>query len=197
MIYIHTFCISVLLAVSFTACSSDGKTPVAARAMKTRTVEVSGDYSMDIPQHMKKTTILNEEASLQYLNVYKEMYVIVIDESKENFRDSFERLGEYDTTLSMVQNYRNVQTQLMAEHCTIMERSRPESMHINGLDAEMLTVEARVNGIDVSHLLTFVEGTDNVYFIMAWTMKSKKERYMKDFRTMAKSFKLLERQNAH
>jgi hypothetical protein len=44
-----------------------------------------GDYSLGIPTYMTKATTLNDEASLQFQNLFKETYVIVIDENKEKF----------------------------------------------------------------------------------------------------------------
>src|SRR5690606_23595679 len=41
------------------------------------------DYSVDIPTSLSKTENLNQEASLQYQNLLKELYIIVIDESKK------------------------------------------------------------------------------------------------------------------
>jgi len=169
----------------------------ATAVAKTRRVVINGDYSMDIPDHMKERKGLNDEASLQYCNIFKGTYVIVIDESKQTFIDAFKGVDEYDTTLSVAQNYRDVQIQLISEQFSNIERSTSKSLQINGLNAEMLTMDARVEGTDVSYVLTFIEGTDNVYFIMAWTLKNRKEKYLGVLRDMAQTFKLIEKPVAH
>lgn len=196
----YTICISMLLSLSLTACSSDRKVSEetnTATVTKTRKVVINGDYSIDIPDHMKERKGLNDDASLQFCNIFKGMYVIVIDESKDTFIDTFKGIDEYDTTRSVAQNYRDVQLQLMTEHYSNVEQSTSKSLRIDGLDAEMLTMDARVDGTDISYLLTFIEGTDNVYCIMAWTLKNKKEKHIGAFSEMAKTFRLVDEPVVH
>lgn len=158
------------------------------------TVVVNERYQMDIPRFMKSTTGLNDEASLQYQNLFQEAYTIVIDEPKDEFVDLFKELDSYDENLSLIENYRDIQLQLFNERMRVNTQSSPRSMNINGLDAEQVEMDAHVDGVDeeISYFLTFVEGPENVYMIMAWTLKSKKEEHAKTYGLMAESFRLMD-----
>ena len=69
---------------------------------------------------------------------------------------------------------------------------RPLTIH--GLNAESVEIDGHVEGVDeeIAYFLTFVEGTENIYMIMAWTLKSKKEEHQKTFETIAQSFELID-----
>ena len=156
-------------------------------------VEVNGEYRLSLPKYMKKTDNLNEEASLQYQNIFKETYTIVIDEAKNDFVEMFTELEEYDEGISVIKNYRNVQRQLFSESMYVDKESSPVALEINGMEAEMVDIDGRVDGIDedISYFLTFVEGKEKVYMIMSWTMTSRKDTYESTFDGIAKSFELI------
>jgi bifunctional DNA-binding transcriptional regulator/antitoxin component of YhaV-PrlF toxin-antitoxin module len=158
------------------------------------TVTINDDYQVSIPKFMRAATGLNDQASLQYQNIFKETYVIVIDEPKSGFVDVLKDMGQYDEDQSLVQNYREVQLQLLASTMNFNHQSEPKSLKINGLDAEMVEIDARVDGIKegISYVLTFFDGTDNAYMMMAWTLQDQKDEHKKTFETIAKSFQLVD-----
>lgn len=185
-----------LVGVSFTSCI-DFKTKKSSSEPKPEdfnTIAVKDQYQIDIPRFMKSTTGLNDEASLQYQNIYKEAYTIIIDEPKDEFVDIFKELGNYDDNLSLLENYRDIQLQFFNERMQVNTQSSPKSMKINALDAEQVEIDAHVEGVDeeISYFLTFLEGTDNVYMVMCWTLKSKKEEHAKTYGMMAESFALMD-----
>ncbi|MCB0371683.1 MAG: hypothetical protein KDD31_01600 [Muricauda sp.] len=158
------------------------------------TVTINDDYQVSIPKFMRAATGLNDQASLQYQNIFKETYVIVIDEPKSGFVDVLKDMGQYDEDQSLVQNYREVQLQLLASTMNFDHQSEPEPLEINGLDAEMVEIDAHVEGIKegISYVLTFFDGTDNAYMMMAWTLQDQKDEHKKTFETIAKSFQLVD-----
>ncbi|MHA7830711.1 MAG: hypothetical protein ACX93O_06405 [Flagellimonas sp.] len=158
------------------------------------TVSIDGNYRLDLPNFMTGTTGLNEEASLQYQSLLKEAYLLVIDEPKADFEEVYRVLEQYDDELSVLQNYRDARLQILSRTTEINNKSEPQSLRINGLDAETVELDAIVNGMDneIAYFLTFVEGEDNVYMIMAWTLKDKKIEHKKTFKTIAESFELID-----
>jgi len=72
-------------------------------------IVINSQYMVRIPKYMKKSNSLNDDASLQYLNTFKETCVIIIDESKEDIISTFKELGEYNDSLSVVKNYTEIQ----------------------------------------------------------------------------------------
>ncbi len=154
-------------------------------------VTVSNEYTVKMPDYMKKAESLNDEASLQYQNVFKETYVIVIDEPKQEFIDTFVELAEYDSTKSPVENYQIVQMKNLQEGIDISQQDGPKTLKIHGLDAIQLQLDGKIEDVDeeIAYFLTFVEGKEKLYMMMAWTLKTRKEKYSKTFETIAKSFR--------
>jgi hypothetical protein len=160
-------------------------------AVETR--EVNGLYSMDIPTILNSTTDLNDEASLQYNNLYNEKYIIVIDEDKQEFVDAFILIDEYDKSISVVDNYANVQLAFMDESVTVSEESSLKSMKINGMDARVKAMDGMILGVheEVSYWIGYVEGAETMYTIQAMTLKSRKSSFEKEANDMINSLKEL------
>lgn len=158
------------------------------------TVSIGDEYRIDIPKFMTGTTGLNEEASLQFQSLRNEAYLIIIDEPKSVFEEVYKDLEQYDDGLSVLQNYRDARLQILSRTTKINDKSKSQSLRINGLDAESVELDAIVNGMDneISYLLTFVEGKDKIYMMMAWTLKDKKMEHKKTFKAISESFELID-----
>jgi hypothetical protein len=155
---------------------------------------LDGDFSLSIPAYMTKATTLNDDASLQYQNMFKEVYVIVIGEDKQEFINTFKKLDNYDTTRSPVSNYADVQVQATSANMNVISKTDIVRSKINGMRAAATEMDASVEGVStpITYFLTFFEGKEKMYMIMAWTFQSKKDTYRNTFDKMAKSFKLLQ-----
>lgn len=154
----------------------------------------ANDYSIGIPTYMTKTASLNDAASLQFQNIFKETYVIVIDESKEEFIKVYEELETYDSTQSVVSNYGNTQIQLITSKLEVVTAKKElKKLKINGLNAATTEIDGKVEGVEfpISYFLTFIEGNKKLYMMMAWTMQKKKDTYRSTFNQIARSFKKL------
>lgn len=156
-------------------------------------VSIDGEYKIDVPRFMTGTTGLNEEASLQFQSLIKDAYLLVIDEPKSGFEQVYRDLGQYDDELSIIQNYRDARLQILSRSTHINQKSKTQSTKINGLNAEMLEIDCSIEGVpqEISYFLTFVEGDEKVYMIMAWTVENKKEELKKTFKKIAESFHLI------
>ena len=154
----------------------------------------SGGYKITIPKHMTTSTELNDDASLQYQNIYKELYIIVIDEPKTDFIKTFSdpEINEYDDNLTPEKNYRIVQMKSMKEKMTLRAEPSIKKTTINGLDAEIVDFTGNVEGVesDIFYKIAFVEGTKNLYMIMTWTLDSDKNKNNEEMESMINSFKL-------
>ncbi len=186
----------LLIALSSTSCYQlirDDKAEELSDKDDFKFVKVSDKYGMRIPKYMSQSRELNDEASLQYQNMFKETYVIVIDESKEEFIDVMKSIGEYDDSLTIVQNYREIQVGLISDMMNVKEISETQTTKISGMDAESVIIDGTVDGVlyGISYFLTFVESENDMYMIMAWTLSNKKKKYEPTFQTMSSSFKLL------
>ncbi|WP_421802504.1 hypothetical protein [Flagellimonas sp.] len=192
-------CLFVIISVIFfpiTSCiDSKNKKDDSSLGPETfYTVSINQDYKLSIPKFMTGTTGLNEEASLQYQSLLKEAYLLVIDEPKAGFEEVYRDLNQYDDDLSIMQNYRDARIKILSRTTEINRKTKPEFLKINGLDAETMELDANIEGVanEISYFLTFIEGDDRVYMIMAWTLKNKKIEHKKTFKTIAESFELVD-----
>ncbi len=158
-----------------------------------KAITINEEYEVKLPKYMKEAQNLNDEASLQYQNIFKETYFVVIDEPKEEFKEVFLDIGEYDESLPLIKNYKNAQLEFFKESLTTYEFINESSKKINGKDAEVVAFDGKVQGViyDISYLFTFVEGDDKVYMLMGWTLKNKRDKYQETFEYISDSFTVL------
>jgi hypothetical protein len=156
-------------------------------------VKINDEYSVKLPDYMKKAESLNDEASLQFQNTFKETYIIVIDEPKEEFITTFIELDQYDSSLSAVENYKLIQMKNLEEAMTRNFVSEPKKLKIHGLDAIQVQMDGNIEAVpnEIAYFLTFIEGRDKLYMMMAWTLRERKEKYSNTFESISKSFRQL------
>lgn len=159
---------------------------------KFKLVKIQDLYQVALPDYMSVSKDLSEEASLQYQNLFKELYVVVLDEPWREFKETFESLGLYDDTLGVLDNYTNVQYESITEELTITSDVIRKSAKINGLPARIIQFDATVEDIDVpiTYYYTFFQGPENVYLMLSWTLQTRREAYQSILEKMARSFKV-------
>lgn len=192
--------VAILAMTSFTisGCSSKPKTEEDRNTMQPddsfQEVKINGLYSMKLPDYLTEGNDLNDEASLQYQNIYKEVYVIVIDEPKQDFIDVFMELGDYDSTKSACDNYAEAQMESIEGNMeTVTSKSTLRKTKLNGAEARVADVAGTQAGIDdpMGFTVAFVEGKETLYMIMTWTFEKDKAKYQDDMDMMVNSFKEL------
>lgn len=156
------------------------------------TITIAEKYSMKLPSSLSKSEDLNENASLQYQNVFKELYTIVVDETKE----SVDPILASDTTASTnLDKYTQLLKTNFEKTLTNFKCSEIEKSLINGLDAQTYSITGTIDNIDVYYDVAFVEGKENYYQILVWTKLNQKEEYSKTIKEMIASFKELKNKN--
>lgn len=184
----------VALNASFTSTEVGKLKSKEASDVKYKVKKINGLYSMKIPDFMTETTELQPDASLQYNNLFKEKYITVLDESKEDV-EAFQRdYGVGDDLMSALGNYTDMRLQyLMESGIGIKDQTKLKASMINGHKALSTMIDATVPGIDedITYYFTYVEGTDHFYMISAWTLLSRKDTYTAEVKVMAESFKEL------
>jgi hypothetical protein len=156
-------------------------------------VKIDSAYVLSIPDFMAATTELNEEASLQYMDAKSEAYVIVIDEPKQDFVNAFVATGQYNDSLTVIDNYSQIQLALIKEKMTESAINDPKSLKINGLDAIQLELTGKMAEVkfEIAYHITFVESPKNMYMIMSWTLKDYEKKFKPVYEKIASSFRLL------
>ncbi|WP_369994716.1 hypothetical protein [Winogradskyella sp.] len=156
-----------------------------------QTINIDSLYSLSLPDYMKFYENLHPEASLKYANIYKEAYTIVIHENKEEFIDTFKAFDEYDIDLSPVENYALVQKRSFKETLTDFKYQDYGLIEINGQPARQIKMFGTVDGLNASYVVAFVEGKDNMYMILNWTVGRRYENLENTFEYINGTFELL------
>lgn len=192
--------VAVLALSTFatSGCSSKPKTPEERNEVKPddsfKEIKINKLYSISLPDYLTVGDDLNDEASLQYQNIYKEVYVIVIDEPKQEFIDVFKELGEYDEAKPACDNYASAQMESIEGNMeTVTTKSSLRKTKIGGCDARISDVAGTQAGITdaMGFTVAFVEGKETLYMIMTWTFEKDKSKYQDDMDMMINSFKEL------
>lgn len=176
---INLFFISIILFVSCQPTETE------------QTITIESKYSLTIPSFLTKVNNLNEDASLQYQHAWKEFYVITIDESKEELNKALKENNLTEVYSNDIKGYSNLLLDVFSESMTISSKSEIKDTLINGLSARTVQIAGRTEGINAYFSLGFIEGENNYYQIMAWTLADTKYQYDSEITKLIYSFKEL------
>ncbi|MCI2228435.1 hypothetical protein MC378_04590 [Polaribacter sp. MSW13] len=181
--------------LSFSSCkkiiesaSSVGKDNINVEDLKA--VHVNNEYSLSVPDYMTELKSLHDEASFEYANIFKETYTVVLDESKQEFIDTFKEIEMYNDSISALDNYTNIQLQSFQENITDL-KVKPLDNKIKNLDSKQYEFHGKVDDLEIAYLIGFIEGKDKMFMIMSWTMDNRYNKYKDTFKLIQGSFKFL------
>lgn len=160
----------------------------------TQVVNVDGRYQMTLPKYLSPDSSLNREASLQFANIFKEVYIIVIDESREMFLDMYWDSIGFDSTKSALENYSNSQmSSIHANMKTVTYESEFRILQTQSGKSLVKDISGFQDGIEdeMGFTVAFIEGKFNLYMVMTWTFAKTKKTYQRDMDNMIISFKEL------
>jgi len=136
------------------------------------TKKVEGKYTIDLPSYLDETKDLNKAASLQYKNDFKEFYVLVFDESTQDFHKALSDGGlDYEPNLN---GYSEILATDIAKSSGLSVAPKMQNRTINNLDARILQFDGRVNDVDVFWKIAYLKGKNRYYQILTWTLSTKK-----------------------
>lgn len=145
-------------AVFFISCNSKVEPP--------KEITVKNLYSIEVSSTLAEINDLQPEASLQYGNKFKELYLVALDEDKNTFNQTVEATGKEgdfasyeEEVLSFYKDAKNYE--LLGD----------KAIQINGLDAKILDVKANVKGIDIYYKIGIINGASHYYRIISWTLE--------------------------
>ncbi|MDH5381546.1 MAG: hypothetical protein OEW75_11870 [Cyclobacteriaceae bacterium] len=148
-------------------------------------------YSLDIPSFLSKSEDLNDDASLQYQNVFKEFYIIVIEETQEEFHNLVVENEMEDIYSADFEGYTQAVVDILREDIDIYDETTVLDTIINGLSSKKIEISGKSEDVEVYYNYTLVQGKDNYYQILTWTLLGNKEDYVKDMNRMTNSFREL------
>ncbi|GAB1372059.1 hypothetical protein MASR1M45_21210 [Candidatus Kapaibacterium sp.] len=139
-------------------------------------------FTLDIPAYMTKTFNLNDVASLQYHNIHKEAYTIVIEDNKEHLEFLGIKFVDADDFLkNFIESY-----MVDAENRKTKSLSSFEENSNKHAQLEMTWDQ---EGNRFYMLVTVVESKTHFYKILCWTLDEYKDSLKPDFLKIAKSLK--------
>jgi len=154
-----------------------------------KVISVDDKYTMAVPEYMTELKSLNDDASFEYANIYKETYTIVIDENKQDFINAFKEIEIYNDSLSPLDNYSDYQIKSTKESMDNGEYKKLNTK-IRNLSSNQYEISGKTEGIDVNYLVSFIESDEDVYMIMSWTLKNRYKKYKNTFKLIQNSFKI-------
>lgn len=154
-----------------------------------KTVTVENRYSVSIPSFLTEVHNLNEDASLQYQHAWKEFYVIVIDESKEEMEKALTVNNLTGSYSNDVDGYANLLLKGFEQAISVSSKSDLVDTLVNGMPAKLITISGRAEGINAYYALAFIEGKKHYYQIMTWTLDSKEYEYKENMNRILYSLK--------
>ena len=191
---------SLLFLISFFAISSCNFSSIkekmngnAIKSTKFKPVSSKSSFTMMIPNYMDSVSKLHNEAALQYANIFKELYLIVIEEDIATLESSIEDglLEDYfSDSLPLLKNY----TAFMLKG---MKESDDFTIHdslttsINNVVATKCSVSATVDNIKIFYKVAAVKSKEKIYQVFSWTTVSNKEKYGQVLDSMINSFRVL------
>jgi len=148
------------------------------------------DFSMVIPDYMVSTTTLDADRPLQYMNAVKEQYIVASYELVSDVEPSIKALNYDGKTL--LDQYVTYNKEVIEEGVKISKQDPIKKMTIDGMQAQLLQFDGTVEGISegISYYTVFIQSKDKLYFIMTWTLESRKDDFKEVADKMIKSFHL-------
>jgi hypothetical protein len=140
-------------------------------------VSSDGEYQIQVPTGWKQITNLHEKAGLQAADHLREMYVIVLSESKSDFEEM------------SLDKHSQITIRKLIERVTSSETSGPTALVINGNPAVQYVVSGTIDNIKITYLHTTVETAKSFNQILAWTLRSRFDQNRAELQNVIQSFK--------
>jgi hypothetical protein len=153
-----------------------------------REVKIKDLYSVQLPTYLVPSkTLLNDDASLQYSDSMRNMYVIVIDEIRSN-------LTVNNKAITLVEFF-DTSTSNIVGSLTQVQSSNPEQVKVNGLDAYKVTIVGRHDQLTMVYKCYIIESMSHFYQVYCWTVADLLPNNEKDMDVVLNSFKELPAKN--
>ncbi|MCH4896873.1 hypothetical protein E0494_09190 [Marinilabiliaceae bacterium JC040] len=158
---------------------------------KPKVIKVKEKYSITIPYNFTQSNNINSEASLQYTDARKDFFVIVIDESQEEFKKALVDNNLIEQYPNNLEGYAGLLLLSMKQNFKYGKISEMKDIKINNMNAKIAEVNEKVSGFDIYYNIALVKGKKTFYQILTWTRSKRKIECKKEMDMMINSFKEL------
>ena len=136
-----------------------------------------GLIELRVPDNWSSRTDLNDDAIFQMANLRREEYMIVID-------DTFSDVGD----ISLAE-YASLQNDSLSNSGANLRLVSNSEIQVNGQTALQYQMQANVENNDIDYMIVYLEGKERYYFVMMWTLSSKKNKAWSVFNSVIRTFK--------
>jgi hypothetical protein len=119
------------------------------------------EIQVNLPSNWSKTTGLNDKAELEVSNPGKQMYLIILTESKEDFKKAGQNIN--------LQEHSKLTREILGKSITDAQENGPKSLTINGNNALQYEIFGVNSNLKIAYLHTTVETANNYHQIIAYT----------------------------
>lgn len=158
----------------------------SCESKEVKTITIKNKYSVELPEFLSKSQGLHDNASLQYQNVFKEFYIVVIDEPKKEFAEIASTTEDFSPDLN---GYHQILKSGLEEGIQKIDITPTKDIQINGLKAKTFSLTGELSEIPIYYNVAYIEGKDTFYQIVTWTLKSSKQKYQEPMEKIISSFK--------
>lgn len=161
--------------------------------LKMKNVVIENRYAIDVLSNMTVSTELNEDASLQYQNIFNELYIIVIDESKESIDNAIKKNGLEDIYSLDLEGYAKLILDDYEDNEDVGQIQNLKDTTINGLEAKLYQFDAKIEKYDVFYKIAMIKGVSRYYQVLTWTLKENETNFKNKMTNMILSFKEIQK----
>lgn len=145
---------------------------------------------MKVPGYLKKGTELHEEAVVQYQNIVKEFYFIVIQESAGVFHSTVQESElESDYPLNIDGYARLVGDRFSDNVDEMFKKTDLKPIVVDGKEGRYFEANAKVGDVNVHYHYGFIQGDTTYYQVLSWTLMNKESKYNDTMLGILQSFK--------
>jgi hypothetical protein len=159
---------------------------------KTEKIIANNKFSINLPDYLEETKDLNKDATLQYLNPVREVYVMVIEDDKKELHDVLIENELQEIFPANVEGFARLTGSAEEDAFLIIDDwENMRDTTINNLPAIVFENSRKIDGVSIYYYLAFVEGKDTYYQILTWTLAYREKLYKNTFQEIIYSFKEL------
>lgn len=190
---------TTILAIAVSSCTSSNDMKELERSLKEleeKSEEItyveqsndSVDFYMILPEYLAATTGLEEGQPYQYMNAVKEQYLVASYEAIAELKPLLNVLNYEGETF--LDKYVSFKKEIINEGVTISKQEPVKKTTINGMQARTMQFDGTVEGIiqPISYYVALIEGKENIYFVILWTLESRKDEFKDVADKIIKSF---------
>lgn len=133
-------------------------------------------FEIEFPESMSESTTLNDVAVVQQMDGGKELYTIVVQESIAEMHAAIKDNGLEEKYPLNINGYFGILETDLATKLMNQRNVKKSNKTINGMPSVVLNVNGDIGGVAIHYTIAYVQGKENYYQVMTWTLEGAKEK---------------------